>query len=215
MMEDGNCLYQVHKLQPSDCLINKTNCYTGVVTDTTTTNKDQQGGSQFSLRLIIARIKRLDFIVVYSSLLILAILLLVIVFFGSGRPFNQSLIQPNINPWIPRVLWIVGTILSYVGFYFLWQNVEIHEIPRDLIVSVLFIVTGFLFVAWGVAYYYAEDITLSLWIAVVIFIYNLWIMIYVWYIKPIAAIFLIPNMILYGYLVYITAHTASLNNIPI
>lgn len=169
----------------------------------------------FSFEALVARLKRFDFIVVYSSLLILAILLLVVVFFGQSTPFYQSLRQPNINPWIIRGLWVLGTVLSYVTFFFLGQDVRVHPVPRDFIVSVLFVISGLLFLAWAVALYYAEDVTLSMWIAIVIFIYNYWLFIYVWNLNRIAALFLIPNLILYGYLVYISAHTASLNNIPI
>lgn len=212
-MDDNNCLCELQLIDnPTPTSLDAESTLCAV---TGSTGGNSQSASPFSLKLFIARIKRLDFIVVYSSLLILAVLLLVVVFLGERTTWYKSIIQPNINPWITRGLWIIGTILSYVAFFFIWKNVEVHEVPRDLIVSVLFVVTGFLFLAWGVAYYYAEDIVLSLWVAILIFIYNLWLTIYVWYIKPIAALFLIPNLILYIYLLYGTIHTASLNNIPI
>lgn len=214
-MDDNNCLCELDSTDIHNSVSISFNSESTLCNVIGSTGNQSQRTSPFSPRLFFARIKRLDFLVVYSSLLILAILLLVVVFLGERTTWYRGIIQPNINPWITRGLWIIGTILSYVSFFFIWQDVEVHEVPRDLIVSVLFVVTGFLFLAWGVAYYYAEDIVLSLWVAIIIFIYNLWLTIYVWYIKPIAALFLIPNLILYIYLLYATIHTASLNNIPI
>ena len=214
--QDVTPLYQYHVVDSTPQVV--TPSYSTVLSDNTHEIVGITGPadtSMFSPKLTLMRLKRPDFIIVYISLLILAILLIVIVYFGERTPWNQGLIRPNINPWFVRILWIVGTIFSYAAYYFIWESIETHDIPKDLIVSVLYIVSGFLFVGWAVAYYYAEDITLSLWIAVLIFIYNLWLFIYVWYIRPIAALFLIPNLILYIYLLYTTIHIASLNNIPI
>lgn len=173
------------------------------------------GGGFFSLQNFIHRIKRPDFIIVYLALLISAILLAVLVYFGDSTDWYLNLVQPNVNTWLVRGLWLLGTILSYVAFYFIWEDVTVHVVPRDLIVSTFFVVTGFLFLAWALALYYAQDIAMSLWIAVIIFIYNYWIFIYVWHIKPIAAVFLLPNMLLYVYLIYNSIHLASINKIPI
>lgn len=175
----------------------------------------EEKGAPYSWDAFVARISRFDFIVVYSAIFILALLLIAVVFYGESTPFYENLIQPNINPWIPRTGWVIATILSYGTFFFIGQDVRVHPIPHDLIVSTLFVITSFLFLAWGIAYYYAEDVVLSMWIAVVIFIYNYWLFLYVWDINPIAAMFLVPNLLLYMYLIYTSAHTASLNDIPI
>ena len=169
----------------------------------------------YSWESTLARLKRFDFIIVYLSLIITAVLLILIVFFGDSTPFSQSIIQPNRNSWVIRGLWVLGTILSYVSFYFIYQDVREYPIPQDLKMSVLFLISNFIFIAWAAVFYYAQDIVLNMWIGVIIFIYNYGLFLYMWHLSPIAALFLIPNMILYGYLVYISAHTASLNNVPI
>lgn len=174
-----------------------------------------QYGGGYSWDAFIARITRLDFIVVYLALLILGVLLLLVVFFGSSTPFFNSLIFPNVNPWIPRIGWLVATALSYVTFFFIYQNVLEYPYPQDFLVSILYLISSFLFLGWALAFYYDQDIVLSMWIAVILFVYNYWLFIYVWYLSPIAALFLIPLLILYGYLVWNSAHTASLNNQPI
>jgi len=171
--------------------------------------------SFFSFDLIGARLKRVDYLVVYISIFILAVLLLTVVFVGEGTPFYNSIKQPNKNPWFVRGLWVVGSILSYVTFYFIADDPRTNMGPKDLILSVLFLISGFMFLAWGVVYYYAENISLSMWISLIILIYNYFVFIYVWDISPVGAIFLIPNLILYVYLVYISVQTISLNNIPI
>jgi hypothetical protein len=173
------------------------------------------GGGGYSWEAFIARLTRFDFIVVYLSLLILAVLLILVVFFGSSTPFSMNLVQSNINPWIPRAGWVIATILSYGAFFFIYQSVLEYPAPQDFIVSILYLVSSFLFLGWAVAFYYDQDIVLSMWIAVIIFVYNYWLFIYVWYLSPIAALFLIPLLVLYGYLVYTGAHTASLNGQPI
>lgn len=170
--------------------------------------------SVFNPESTFSRLKRPDFLIVYISLLILTILYIVVVFVGETRAWYRTLKQANINPWLIRGLWLLGTIMSYIAFVWISQDIQTHEIPRDLIVSVLFVITDFLFLAWSIAFYHAQDISLSFWVAIIIYIYNLWLTIYVWKISPFAALFLVPNLILYIYLIYSTIHLASLNRVP-
>lgn len=192
-----------------------TSSITTLPTPITLTSSKSSKSSFFSLDATFARLIRIDFIVVYLSLIILGILLLVVVFYGSDSAWYQSLNKPDINPWIPRVGWVVATVLSYVTFFFIWQDVREYPIPRDLILSVLFVISSFLFLLWAVLFYYGQDLITSLWVAIALFIYNFWLFIYVWNISPVGAIFLIPNLILYGYLVYSSVDLASLNNASI
>jgi tryptophan-rich sensory protein len=175
----------------------------------------KDSGSVFDPKLTLLRLKRPEFLVVYISLIILTILYLIVVFCGENTPWYLSLTQSNINPWLIRGLWVVATILSYVTFFFIWQDIRVYNIPRDFIVSVLFLITNFLFLGWTVSLYYGENLYLSFWIAFIIFIYNFWLFVYVWKIKPFASLFLIPSLILYLYLIYSTLHLASLNHITI
>lgn len=177
--------------------------------------KSEHQNSFFLISNFTRRFKRLDFVVVYVSILILTILLILVLIFGEQRPWYKNLIKNNINPWLLRSLWVVATIISFGAFFFIWQDDRIIKNPRDLILSVLFIITGFLFLAWAVTLYYAENIAMSIWILLILFIYNFWLFMYLWYINPIAAIFLLPSLVLYIYLLYSTIHLASLNNIPI
>lgn len=168
--------------------------------------------SLFSWGATTARLVRYEYIIVYLALIVLAILLLLVVFYGESAPFYQSLVQPDISPWIARIGWIVATILSYVSFFFIYQDIRVYPVPRDFIVSILFVINGALFLAWAVAFYYGQSHMGAIWLAIVLFIFNYWIFIYVWNMSPIAALFLIPNLILYAYLLYGSIHLASINN---
>lgn len=161
---------------------------------------------------LFARLKHYEYIVVYLGILILAVLLIVATFYGESTPFYQSLIQPSISPWIGRIGWIIATISSYVSFLFIQQDIRVYPIPRDFIVTVFFLLNGALFLAWGVAFYYGESHMMAIWLAIVLFIYNYWIFIYVWNISRVGALFLIPNLVLYAYLLYGSIHLASINN---
>ncbi len=172
-------------------------------------------GSILSFDATFARLSRFDFVVVYLTLIALAVLLIVTVYYGSSTEWYTNLIPTPSNTWIIRGLWVVGTILSYIGFFWLWQDVRINCIPQDFIVSTLFIISGFLFLGWAVALYYAQDIILSFWLAMIIFIYNFWLFVYIWHISWIAAVFQLPLLALYIYLLYDTLTLASLNGIPI
>lgn len=180
-----------------------------------TQSSNTQKSSAYSFSGFTKRLQQPIYIIIYAALIILGVLLVVTVFVGVYSKWYNDLIEPNINPWIIRGLWVVGTILSYVGFIFIPQDGSEAAASRDLIISVLFLITSFLFLAWAAAFYFDENITLSLWLSAVIFIYNFWLFIYIWHINPITAIFLIPNLILYVYLIYASAHLASLNNVPI
>jgi len=168
----------------------------------------------FDPSLTLLRLKRIDFLTVYISLLVLTVLFLVVIYVGEKNDWYRSLKQAHINPWFVRGLWLVGTILSYVTFFFISQDIRFHDIPRDLILSVLFVIADFLFLAWSASFYYSQNLSLPFWVSVIIFVYNLWLFIYVWNINSFASLFLIPNLILYLYLIYSTIHLASINNTP-
>lgn len=174
-----------------------------------------QGGNAIvkEVSMFRQRLKRFDFLFVYIVILLVNILFLLSYFPGIYSSWNASLVQTNLHPWIPRAGWIVATILSYIGIYILWQYAAPDDIPRDLGVSVFFIVANFITVAWSVVLYQGQNIALSTWISVVLFVFQFWLVIYVWFIKPLAALFLVPLMLMYLYLVYSMVHLAAINGV--
>lgn len=165
------------------------------------------------ISLVKQRLRRFDFVFVYIVIILVDILFLLSYIPGIYSSWNASLIQTNLHPWIPRMGWIVATILSYIGIYILWEYAGPDDIPRDLGVSVLFIVGSLITVAWSAGLYQGQNIALSTWISVILFVFQFWLVIYVWFIKPLAAVFLIPLMLMYLYLVYSMVHLAAINGI--
>lgn len=164
---------------------------------------------------LLQKFTRPDYIFVYASLLIASVLFVLLVFYGSGTPWYEDLINDGPNPWIVRSLWVIAGIISYVGLYFLWDIIQSEFIPRDLVISVLYLISTFLLIAWAAIFYYTEHIGLALWASVVLVVYNFWVLIYIWYLKPLSAIFMLPSLVMYIYLMWSTGHLAYINGSPI
>lgn len=186
----------------------------------TVCNDKNQSSTQdnlgYTIGSLFSTFTRLDFLFVYGVILIVSILFLLSFFFGTNTTFYQNLIKQNIiSGWVIEVLWVIATILSYIGLFFLWDNKTPNQDIRNLRISVLFLIGNFLTLAWSVTFFQAENITFAAWIAAAVLIYNFWLFIYLYYINVIASLFLIPIILMYVYLLYFTIHIAFLNNIPI
>ena len=165
---------------------------------------------------LMDRLRHPVYLLIYGAILILGIIFIVLVFVGSTTTWYINLIEPNVNPWVVRGLWIAATIFSYLGYYLIIDtSPEPGRAPIDLIVSVYYLIGSFILLLWTVVFYYAENLALSLWLSIVVFVYRFWLFTYIWYIRPAAAIFLIPDLLIYAYLIYSVAHLAYLNNVPI
>jgi len=162
----------------------------------------------------VQKLTHWDYIIVWGALLILSILLIVMVYIGSESTFYMNLVKQAINPWYIAGLWIFGTILSYIGFIFIWEDIN-DKTPQDLILSIYFVITDFIFIGWAAALYFAENIAFSYWMALFLFVFNFWLFLYIWRINIITAIFLIPNLVLYIYLIYSSLDLAYLNHVLI
>ena len=159
------------------------------------------------------RVKRWDYIIVYGLILIVAGVFLLSYLPGIYSNWYATLKQPNLNLWVPRVLWVVATGISYIGLYILWREATPRTVQKYLSISVLYLIASFITVAWSVAFLQGENLELGTWIAGILFVYQFWVFIVIWYIKPLAAIFIIPLLGMYLYLVYSMAHLASLNGV--
>ena len=166
------------------------------------------------VNLFIQRLKRPDFLTVYIIILILFGIFLFSYIVGIMSEWYNNLQQSTLNPWIPRILWILSGFFSYAAIYIIWEDAETGY-PRDLTITVLYIIGMFLMLGWSLSLYQLQDIGLAVWFSVILFLYQLWLTIYIWYIDPLASIFLIPILLMYLYLIYNTINLATLNNIPL
>lgn len=158
------------------------------------------------------RLKRLEFITVYTSIIVLEILLVVSTIIGETSVWYQRLLKHN-NSQIIKISWIVASILSYFIFFPIWQDVRVYYFPNDFMVTILFLIDCFLTILWVIVFYYFQNIKLSLWIAIILLIYNFIIFLVVYTINSYASLFLIPTIALYIYLIYNTVQIMLLNNI--
>jgi len=173
------------------------------------------GAVQESGQMLLHRLRRADFVILYAAIIIMLIVFISSTLIGSSASWYKNLIRPAVNPWIIRILWFIAVVLSLVGVFLLWEHVSDDLVSRDLTVTALFLVGSFISLAWSAAFYHAENIRLAVWIALLLFVYKFWLFTYVWHIKPLAAIFLIPLVIMNLYTLYATIHIASINNIHI
>jgi len=166
--------------------------------------------------------KSLSYVDIYTSweyIIVIAVLLLIYIpffisyFFGIYSTWYENLKKDTDNTWIISGLWIVVTIISYIGLYILWRNPTPETVSRNLVITVLFFLGNVILLTWSVIFYQFQNISTATWIALVLFIFEFWIFIYVWNIDRLAAIFLIPLVGMYLYFFYSMVHLAGINGI--
>jgi tryptophan-rich sensory protein len=173
------------------------------------------GVIQESGEMLLQRTAMLDMWFIYISITIIYILFFISAIFGINSTWYTNLKKSGISPWLIGSLWVIVTILSYIAIFMIWRHVKPGEIVLDLTVSIYFLIGSFLALLWAAVFFQGNNIGLSVWIAALNFLYQFWLLIYVWYIKPAAAIFMIPALIMYGYIFYAMVHLATINNIEL
>ena len=164
--------------------------------------------------LNMQRLHRFDYMVVYICIFVLVIISAIIVFIGTRKARHSSIVLPSTNPWIIAVAWIISTFLAYVGVLLLWENLDcITGPPKDLLIYIYYMIGSFILVLWAVIFYHADNLPLAFWISVAAFAYRLWLCIYIWRFNPISGILFVPSLLLQVYILYLTLHVISLNNI--
>lgn len=163
------------------------------------------------------RIHRAEYLIVYVCIFILVLISVVIVFVGTHKARHSSnIIIPNGNPWIIAIAWVISTFLSYVGVLLIWEDLDcITTAPKDLLIYIYYMVGSFILLLWAVIFYHADNLALAFWISVIAFTYRVWLCIYIWRFNPISGILFIPSVLLQAYIIYLTLHIISLNNIQI
>ena len=163
----------------------------------------------------LQRFVRADTIIIYTAIVIVFIIFLISFGFGVNTDWYNSLQLENVNVWIPRSFWVITTIISYIGLWFIWSSASSAEVQRNLGVSTLFLIGSFLILSWSFALYQAEKIAISFWFALVLFVFQFWLFNYILQINVIAGLLQIPLVLMYGYLVWSMANLCFINNDPI
>lgn len=154
-----------------------------------------------------------EYILVFIITLLIYIPFFISYFYGVNSVWYESLIRDTNNTWIIAGLWIVTTIISYIGLYILWRDPTKTIVSRNLMISVLFFISNVILLAWAVVFYQFHNISTATWISLILFIYQFWIFIYIWSIDRLAALFFIPLVAMYLYFFYSMVHLAILNGI--
>ena len=161
----------------------------------------------------LSRITRVDMIVIYITIIIIGILFLTSSYFGVHSIWYENLIKAGANTYLIAALWVIASILSYLGIFLFWNNIGPDETAEDVRLSVYFLIGDFLSLLWAAVFFQGNNIVLSVWISAILFLYQFWLFIYIWNLKIKASLFMIPLIILYAYFFYSMVHLAVLNNI--
>lgn len=164
---------------------------------------------------LIKRITDPNYLAIYTITFILLCIFSLSYLYGIYTSWYNNLIFPTLNPWIPRILWIIAVIVSYIGIYVLWEESLPNEIPRDLGVSVLFIIGSFISLAWSISYLQLQDLRLAFWTSLILLAYETWLTIYIWFINKLSGLLLIPILVMYVYLVFSMAEISDLNGVSL
>ncbi len=154
-----------------------------------------------------------EYIIVIGVLLLIYIPIFISYFFGVNSVWYENLKKDVSNSWIIAGLWIVVTIISYIGLYILWRDPTPETVSRNLLITVLFFLGNVILLAWSVIFYQFQNISTATWIALILFIFEFWIFIYVWNINRLVGILLLPLVAMYLYFFYSMVHLAFLNGV--
>lgn len=154
------------------------------------------------------RLEKLGYwkIILYGLLFALTFITLTIAITGSETNWYKSLKKGSIDVSVFIAFWLVTTLISYLS---------ILTLENNPVILILFIIGEFIGLAWVSIFFYGQNIAYGLWLMTIVFTYNFWVFIEIWYILPLASTFMIPLLILDLFLVYALSHLAYINNVPL
>lgn len=153
------------------------------------------------------------YLIIFTSILI-TISFLIVTFYGRQLPWYVNLpVKTSDNVYLLAFLWIIAILISYISFYRI-RNKDEHVYGQSRLI-IYYLIVSYLNLLWIVLYFYYANFNVSLLILSIIFILQLYMILFLYRIDKLSSIFLIPVQILYGYLIYSILHTASINDIII
>ena len=149
---------------------------------------------------------------VYIMIIIVNILFLFSSIFGILSKWYKRLPGVKFNPIAFSIIWVIFSVLSYTSIFMIWKHGGPYELPNDLGYGILFLIGSLLSLAWSVSFFQGQNITAGLWLSIITFLYYYGLMIHIGSINLEAVAFIIPLVLIYGYIVY---NMANLNNLVI
>lgn len=156
------------------------------------------------------------YIIIFIITFLIYIPFFVSYFFGIYSAWYASLRMTTGNDnWVPRILWVVASLVSYIGLYILWRNPTEAIVRRNLIISVLYLIGNFILILWSVVFLQLQDIAGAVWLGVVILVFQIGMFVYIASLDIVAALFFLPLIAMYIYFVVDLVNLAEINNIPL
>ena len=146
-------------------------------------------------------------VVVFIFVVIVAMLCLILFGFGITSEWYNHLNKENINSWIIFSALLVALLVSYLSILILPHT-------HDSIVC-LFLIGTFLLLFWVLIFFHYRDIGVSIWVMFAVFVYFFCLSNYVWIISPLAAIPILPLLIMFLFLVYFMIYLADINKVSL
>ena len=113
----------------------------------------------------------------------------------------KSGLEITINRYVFVFLYFFTILLPYTVLY-----------DKPLVLLYL-LIGALLSLLWIVIFFVGQDISLSIWLIVPVFLYYLWLFSNIWIYYPLGAIFLLPLLVFIIFIFYHTVHLAFINNI--
>lgn len=143
--------------------------------------------------------------IIVCVLIILYIISHVIFIWGVSSTWYHSLVSANISaPWIGIGLLVVS-ISTGLSMYF----------SRNIINPLFYVVGAILLLIWVLVLYVGHNMGVAMWVMAILFIYQFWLILYIWGKIRMSSYFLYPTLLVYIGFFYYTVHLISQNDIDV
>lgn len=116
------------------------------------------------------------------------------------KNLTKSVVEVNINRYVFIVMYFLVSLLPYLILF------------NDPVLLVYLLIGALSSFFWIVILFLGQNLKVSAWLVVPIFLYYLWLFSYLWWRNLVAAVFLIPLLVFIIFVFYHVVHLASIND---
>lgn len=160
---------------------------------------------------IVQKVRKREFALLFFLVIGLLVVNTIAVIIGTSTAWYKKLTKVDFRNPASVLFWILATVSTYFGLYLLWKETYLEDMPLDFFITGLYIFGALLSLIWICIFYFMKEITGALVFSGVILLYRIGLFVYVFTLSKIAAIFLIPIIIMYTYQLAATAYIRSEN----
>lgn len=148
---------------------------------------------------MMERLIRKDFKWISMFIFITWILTIGVVVVQVSSERYKKLNKPKLSLWSGDFLWLTALFLSYLAIYILWKHTDEG---KDVEVLGMFLMSAIISLAYTISFYIFFNVEVAYVFAVMLFVFKLWVFFYVFSLSQEAAAFMLPTILMFGYLVY-------------